>query len=252
MTLFNSGLEVPVGWGQYKHPNDDIYYYHPDLRLITPEDIRDPVMLQFVLDARLDHLQCLQADDSLSKLADDWELTLTDVTDAAAVIGMFSRNLGVAYEWSEGKGTNLKNSLCAFIPTVCFPAGLELKTPEYFWSHVAEYPSHHAELPPNAESEFRKALTNGGSFRPCVFMKCHRQAALIAARTSVDQGVVFPFSKEQIEHISNQYHHLKGLFNFVSSWTNHKMVDVHRTPSPRQECYTEYWLAYWRHHATRK
>lgn len=96
-----------MGWGQHKHPNGDVYYYHSDLRLITPEDIRDPVMLQFVLDARLDHLQCLQADDSLSKLADDWELTLTDVTDAAAVIGMFSRKLGVAYNWGEGKGTEL-------------------------------------------------------------------------------------------------------------------------------------------------
>ena len=60
------------------------------------------------------------------------------------------------------------NSPCAFISTVCFPAGLELKTPEYFWSHVAEYPSHHAELPPNAEKEFEKALTNGGSFGPYV------------------------------------------------------------------------------------
>ena len=104
-----------MGWEQCKHPNDDVYYYHPGLRLITPEDIRDPVMLQFVLDARLDHLQCLQGDDSLSKLPDDWELTLTDVTDAAAVIGMFSRDLGVAYDWNERKGTIFEHSLCAFL-----------------------------------------------------------------------------------------------------------------------------------------
>ena len=142
--------------------------------------------------------------------------------------------------------------MCFFISTVCFPAGLEIKTPEYFWSHVAEYPSHHAELPPNAESEFSKALTNGGSCGTCVCIKCHRHAALIAARTSVDHGAIFPFSKEQIEHIWNQYHHLKGLSNFVSSWTHHKMVDVRRTPRSRQECYTQHWLAYWRHHATQR
>jgi hypothetical protein len=97
-------LQVPPGWGQYVHPNGDVYYYQPELRLITPEDIRDPTMLQFVLEARLDHLQCLHGDGSISTLPDDWELTLTDVTAHAAVIGMFSRKLGVAYDWNEDKG----------------------------------------------------------------------------------------------------------------------------------------------------
>ena len=36
-----------------------------------------------------------------------------------------------------------------------------IKAPEYFWSHVAEYPSHHAELPPGTEAAFVGALTNG-------------------------------------------------------------------------------------------
>jgi hypothetical protein len=61
-------------------------------------------MLGFVLDARQDHLQCLRDDSSINRLPDDWELTLTDVTDCAAVIGMHSRELGQSYEWAEDKG----------------------------------------------------------------------------------------------------------------------------------------------------
>jgi hypothetical protein len=61
-------------------------------------------MLGFVLDAREDHIQCLQSDSSLKKLPDDWELTLTDITDSAAVIGMHSRRLGESYEWTEETG----------------------------------------------------------------------------------------------------------------------------------------------------
>jgi hypothetical protein len=99
-----SSRAPPDPWKQYTHPNCDIYFYNHQIRLITPDDIRDPKTLEFVLDAREDHLQCLQEDKSLEKLADDWELTLSDVTDAAAVIGMYSRKLGVSYVWSEERG----------------------------------------------------------------------------------------------------------------------------------------------------
>jgi hypothetical protein len=61
-------------------------------------------MLGYVLDAREDHLQCLRDDSCLVKLPDDWELTLSDVTDSAAVIGMHSRKEGLSYEWAEEKG----------------------------------------------------------------------------------------------------------------------------------------------------
>jgi len=104
-TSESSHLPVPQSWEQFEHPNGDIYYYNQGLRLITPENIRDPTMLQFVLDARDDHLRCLNDGySSITKLADDWELTLSDVTDEVAVIGMYSRKLGVAYDWAEEKG----------------------------------------------------------------------------------------------------------------------------------------------------
>lgn len=167
-------LPLPQPWEQFEHPNGDIYYYNRELRLITPEDIRDPTMLQFVLEAREDHLRCLNDKySSITKLADDWELTLSDVTDEVAVIGMYSRKLGVAYDWTEETGLVTKTS------------------PEYFWSHVAEYPSHHAELPPNTEAEFAQALAN--------------------AKIAVTGGTIFPFSENQIDQMTERYKHLKGL-----------------------------------------
>ncbi|GLB34307.1 hypothetical protein LshimejAT787_0111910 [Lyophyllum shimeji] len=169
-----SNLPVPSSWEQFEHPNGDIYYYNRGLRLITPENIRDPTMLRFVLEARDDHLRCL--DDrfsSIRKLPDDWELTLSDVTDEVAVIGMYSRKLGVAYDWTEERGLVAKTS------------------PEYFWSHVAEYPSHHTELPPNTEEAFAQALAS--------------------AKIAVTGGAIFPFSETQIDQMTERYDHLKAL-----------------------------------------
>lgn len=112
-------MPLPQPWRRYEHPNGDIYYYNPLLRLITPDDIRDPTTLQFVLDARADHLQCLEEDNSITKLANDWELTLTDVTDTAAVIGMYSRRLGIAYNWTEEKGQLIY--IASFITPTLWP-----------------------------------------------------------------------------------------------------------------------------------
>ncbi|KAG6841220.1 hypothetical protein C0991_000666 [Blastosporella zonata] len=106
-----SSHPVPPGWEQFKHPNSDIYYYHRILRLITPDDIRDTDKLRFVLEAREDHLQCLNG--SVAQLPDDWELVLSDVTDTVAVIGMFSRRVGIEYEWTEERG---KFHLRPFLP----------------------------------------------------------------------------------------------------------------------------------------
>jgi len=39
--------------------------------------------------------------------------------------------------------------------------GLVMKSKEHFWSHVAEYPTHHSQLPFNTEIEFVESLSNG-------------------------------------------------------------------------------------------
>ena len=95
---------IPYPWRQYEHPNGDIYYYNPVLRLITPEDIRNTDTLEYILDARDDHLQCLAGDPDLDLLPPDLELVVSDVSDTAAVLRMYSRRAGAAYDWTEERG----------------------------------------------------------------------------------------------------------------------------------------------------
>lgn len=95
---------IPYPWRQYEHPNGDIYYYNPQLRLITPEDIRNPDTLEYIMDAREDHLQCLDGDPSRHLLPPDYELVVSDVSETAAVLRMYSRMAGEAYDWTEERG----------------------------------------------------------------------------------------------------------------------------------------------------
>jgi hypothetical protein len=95
---------IPHPWRQYEHPNGDIYYYNPQLQLLTPEDIRNPDILEYIMEAREDHLQCLDGDPNRHILPPDYELVVSDVSENAAVIRMYSRGAGAAYDWTEEKG----------------------------------------------------------------------------------------------------------------------------------------------------
>jgi len=95
---------LPDPWRQYEHPNGDIYYYNSQLRLITPDDIRNPDILEYIMDAREDHLQCLAGDPHLHILPSDYELVVSDVSETAAVLRMYSRSAGAAYDWTEERG----------------------------------------------------------------------------------------------------------------------------------------------------
>ena len=95
---------VPHPWCQYEHPNGDIYFYNSELRLITPDDICNPDILEYVMEARDDHLQCLAGDPNLSILPSDYELVVSDVSETAAVLRMYSRSAGAAYDWNEERG----------------------------------------------------------------------------------------------------------------------------------------------------
>ncbi|KAF8805992.1 hypothetical protein BYT27DRAFT_7191287 [Phlegmacium glaucopus] len=174
-STFESGesrANIPDPWRLYRHPNGDIYYYHPPLRLITPDDITNPDTLEYIMDAREDHLQCLSGDPNLHILPSDHELVVSDVSETAAVLRMYSRFTGAAYEWTEERG-------------------LIVKSKEHFWSHVAEYPTHHALLPPNTEREFVESLSN--------------------AKADIQNGVVFAFSERQIDQIIARYDNLAAL-----------------------------------------
>lgn len=95
---------LPYPWRQYAHPNGDIYFYNPQLRVITPENIRNPDMLEYIMDARDDHLQCLEGEPNRYNLPPDYELVVSDVSETAAVLRMYSRRAGAAYDWTEERG----------------------------------------------------------------------------------------------------------------------------------------------------
>lgn len=167
-------LRIPQPWQKYKHPNGDIYYYNHSLRLLTPDDIRDPHTLEMVLEAREAHVRELQGDPRFEQMADDWELTLMDVDEDCAIIGMHSRRLGVTYDFTDERGECVMAIYYVTIIDRATLQGLEIRpTKEQFWSHVSEYPSHHDALPLNAEAEFVRALSQGQSSASCDVVIAH-------------------------------------------------------------------------------
>lgn len=64
------------------------------------------------MEARDDHLQCLAGDPNLSILPSDYELVVSDVSETAAVLRMYSRSAGAAYDWNEERGSSF---FCFFI-----------------------------------------------------------------------------------------------------------------------------------------
>lgn len=82
--------------------------------------------------------------------------------------------------------------------------------PEHFWSHVAEYPSHHEDLPPNTEAAFIKALTDGMSILGLEIAVIELRNISIAAKMSLDNGSTLPFTTSQIDQMIQRYQVLKG------------------------------------------
>lgn len=167
----SDSLPPPPGWNRYVHPNGDIYYRNHQLRLTTPDNVRRPVTLQYVMDARDDHLENISGDPNFNRLPPDLEICISDISDQTAVIGMYSRQAGRAYEWNERQGRLL------------------VKESQHFWAFVAEYPSHFPTLPPGAEAQFIAAITQ--------------------AKARLAQGETFPFTELQIDQITALYTRLK-------------------------------------------
>lgn len=61
-------------------------------------------MLRYIMEAREDHLQCLAGDPNVHRLPRDYELVISEVSETAAVIRMYSRTTGAAYIWTEDAG----------------------------------------------------------------------------------------------------------------------------------------------------
>ncbi|PFH48987.1 hypothetical protein AMATHDRAFT_148627, partial [Amanita thiersii Skay4041] len=155
------------------HPNGDIYFYNRERRLITPDDITDREKLQLVVESWEDHMYNIEDDPLKEQLGEDWELFLSDVTDTTVIIEMISRTNKTAFKWSEDRGLE------------------RWQGKEHFWSLLAEYPSHHCELPPGVEHEFIRTIYTRKAIQTT--------------------GAVFPLTFEQIDHALTRYHQLKDL-----------------------------------------
>ena len=163
---------APPEWEVHRHPNRDIYFYHRELRLITPDDITDGDKLALVMESWDEHMQNMKYDPMGQTLADDWELILSDVTEESVVIEVISRNAGQAYKWSDDKGAFVISGGSPEL--ISFPAaGLQLwEDNAHYWSILAEYPSHHLEIPPAIEAEFLKQVFSGMYTCKCLSLQC--------------------------------------------------------------------------------
>ncbi|PFH46561.1 hypothetical protein AMATHDRAFT_7657 [Amanita thiersii Skay4041] len=169
-----SYIVAPPSWSVHRHPNGDIYFYNPERNLITPDDITEPEKLELVIESWDDHMHNIEHDPLAKQLGDNWELILSDVTDTSMIIEMISRSNKAAYNWTENRGLE------------------RWEGQEHFWSLLAEYPSHHQELPHGVEDEFVRSIYE----------------AKEAIQTS---SAVFPLTGEQIDHVITRYHQLKDL-----------------------------------------
>ncbi|KAF8632818.1 hypothetical protein AX15_001678 [Amanita polypyramis BW_CC] len=166
-------IEAPPQWQVYRHPNGDIYFYNPKLRLITPDDVTDNDKLSLVMESWEEHMENMIYDPIGQKLGNDCELILSDVTESSVIIEMISRNAGLAYKWSDDTGVQLWEDKA------------------HYWSLLAEYPSHHKELPPGVEAEFMKRI--------------------IFAKGAVDRGLGCPLTSSQIDQVIARYQEYKAL-----------------------------------------
>ncbi|KAK2459952.1 hypothetical protein APHAL10511_008037 [Amanita phalloides] len=165
-------IVAPPQWEVHRHPNGDVYFYNPVLRLITPDDVTDYEKLALVEEWRDEHVQNMMYDPIGRKLGNDCELILSDVTGSSVMIEVISRNSGRAYKWSD-------------------EAGLQLwEDKAHYWSLLAEYPSHHEGLPPGVEDEFVKRV--------------------FAVKAAVEGGQSCPLTCQQIDQVIARYKEYKN------------------------------------------
>ncbi|KAF8722343.1 hypothetical protein AX14_009875 [Amanita brunnescens Koide BX004] len=161
-------IAAPPDWEVHKHPIGDVYFYNRELRLITPDDITDNDKLARVMESWDEHMENMEYDPMGRRLGDDWELILSDLTESSVVIEVISRNAGKAYKWSDNKGLQL------------------WEDEAHYWSLLAEYPSHHLELPPGIEAEFVNRI--------------------FSAKTAVEKGCKYcPLTVAQIDQVIARY-----------------------------------------------
>lgn len=72
--------------------------------MITPDSIREPQTLQYVLEAHEHQLQGLEDDPTAQNLPEDLEMIVMEANYETARIQLLSRGRGMAFVWTEERG----------------------------------------------------------------------------------------------------------------------------------------------------
>jgi hypothetical protein len=77
----------------YEHPDGGVYFYNKELRLVTMDNILDPIALEAVLEYRLAKLRFLEQIHALERLPKDLEMWVS-----------FSKGLLYESDYSQSEG----------------------------------------------------------------------------------------------------------------------------------------------------
>ena len=87
-----------------------------------------------------------------------------------------------------------------------------IESEPHFWTHVAEYPTHHLDLPPNTEWNFVESIKYGETLPSSgISSGC----SLPKAKQAIQRGFVFSFTEHQIDQFIIQYLHLTSKLFFL-------------------------------------
>ncbi|KAJ6613896.1 hypothetical protein B0H10DRAFT_2047088 [Mycena sp. CBHHK59/15] len=162
--------QLPDGWIKCVHLNGGVYYYYRENRLLTMDNIYNPLTLAAILNAYHEYIEWVEAVCDLDPPVSDAEM-LVYIVDDSPIIGVVS--------WQRGEKYNLEDVIT---PT----------HKSHFWDYVLQFPMHHAALPRYMETEFISALAFGSN-----------------ERVLDVKDTTFPFEDHQIVRLIKVYQDLK-------------------------------------------
>lgn len=204
---------LPKFWTKHVHFSGKVYFHNRRFNLVTPDDIRERLILQKVEQAWKQNMS------KFKKVIDPQELpycshvvTLPridspDSADVYHVVTRFRRVLRM--NGDEG----LYSLVASCITSHLLAAAEEAK--ELFWKHLESYPMHYSEslLPWDFEVEFLNAITFGanGSFLLIDFALLEfLTLSRCSERIRDFRNTPFPFVDRQCERFLRIYQDLKG------------------------------------------
>ncbi|KAH7923628.1 hypothetical protein BV22DRAFT_1036108 [Leucogyrophana mollusca] len=164
---------VPFSWVKHVHFSGKVYFYCKLLRLVTPNDIREELILKEVTRLRTEQIAGLGKVSYNLALYCEHVITLPplDSTAPPDIYHVYTR---------ERRVLRLNGN------------EVEKQPKSMFWGHYETYPMHCNSLPWDFEVDFLNAITFGANERICDFRNTH-----------------FPFGDRQCERFLRIYQDLK-------------------------------------------